>query len=1201
MKGIRYIHFMLALLVSVSMWGQYNPTNPAEPGIYYTLSLQATPSNGGSFNLNTTTTYSEGTRVSIRAYTNTNYTFVGWEMDGEIYSTSSSITYIMPARNVKLIALYKYTPSSPAEPSEPQIPVYSTLFLEASPAAGGYFNINSGNKHEVGTTVSVRAYSNSNYVFKNWTEDGVVVSTTASFNYTMKSGNPKLTANYVYNPSTPSEPQEPVLTHKLYLKSNPAAGGYFNISSGNSHSDGSSVYLCAYSNQWYSFENWTDENGEVISTSNSFNYTMPSKDNTLTANYSYKYNPSNPGEPSEPTDNGVNIYGMTESGIRSQQIAYPIHLENSIEVKEMKVDMQFPESFVVNTEDIRLASRAIGHDAEVTDLGDNTFRIYIKGDLVFSGNNGKLFEVLVTIPQNAVTALCYPVTLTHGIIIGTDGSQTSVSVRSGNIFVTKVSEDGLYARFGFDKLLNRVQFNNMSSDKAVSYEWDFGDGSTSTEPNPMHVYETPGLYDVALTSYGNSGEDVAQMTVLVNDSTYWNVGGTLVLSSQKGNVRHFESIESLLSLVSAADIIENLTIGVQAGENYSIAATDENVALFEELDSRLREKGLSLNIKTIGEGDIPVFALGETGDSISDRMISVWNSLGETTLSSDVLMMLCGIDYNPSAIHDIADQTINSGDNTKEMNLQAISNKLTFTWEQTTEYEEDSVLGSMSEGSGNIPSMIIDNVNLESVTLVYHIVGTYNERQFCDFEKMITVLPGTSVMSQEEWDNLLQLRQELILCGWQSPWDMSGGREGELTFEGVEIERGHVVGLDLSNQSLHGEIPASAFTFPRLTSLSLANNNFMGDIGSISSIEGISSRLETLDVSYNSLSEVSVKLPQTIKILNLCAQAPDLVLELDVNNIDVAATVSRLPSIFRYDHAAQTWSETPKIRLTDYCPATPIDGAKWEMILDATGEETVVSCPSSSNVYRGQNGDSIYVSYPSASTEVKNSYCLATFTFSDGDVNFSGNVEVDDLQTMVLYMFGEYSAKPFNFTAANLYKDGTVNVQDIIRMVSLLLDSAVATSDNRTLSKAAGVTGSDVCLYIIDNIVYMDATKPIAAIHIASNGDIDWDFNQYGLTQSSNSNGVVAYSLNGMTMPTGMLKVGCLNGEGGVLYASASDVHAKAVGVSFVNHDTTGIKGVSSDMQDDSTYAIDGTRSQKSHKGIIIEKRNNRHVKVIKK
>ena len=33
----------------------------------------------------------------------------------------------------------------------------------------------------------------------------------------------------------------------------------------------------------------------------------------------------------------------------------------------------------------------------------------------------------------------------------------------------------------------------------VSYEWDFGDGSSSTERNPVHVYENTGLFQVTLT------------------------------------------------------------------------------------------------------------------------------------------------------------------------------------------------------------------------------------------------------------------------------------------------------------------------------------------------------------------------------------------------------------------------------------------------------------------------------------------------------------------------------------------------------------------------------------------------------------------------------------------------------------------------------------------------------------------------------
>lgn len=101
MRGYRYFLVILALLISVSMRGQYNPTNPAEPGAYYTLALQATPSGSGSFNVSTTTNCSEGTNVSLRAYANSNFQFVAWEKDGEVISTSSSFTYTMPAKNVK--------------------------------------------------------------------------------------------------------------------------------------------------------------------------------------------------------------------------------------------------------------------------------------------------------------------------------------------------------------------------------------------------------------------------------------------------------------------------------------------------------------------------------------------------------------------------------------------------------------------------------------------------------------------------------------------------------------------------------------------------------------------------------------------------------------------------------------------------------------------------------------------------------------------------------------------------------------------------------------------------------------------------------------------------------------------------------------------------------------------------------------------
>ncbi|HOJ96756.1 MAG TPA: PKD domain-containing protein, partial [Methanospirillum sp.] len=45
-----------------------------------------------------------------------------------------------------------------------------------------------------------------------------------------------------------------------------------------------------------------------------------------------------------------------------------------------------------------------------------------------------------------------------------------------------------------------VQFTDKSHGVPTSWAWEFGDGGTSTEKNPLHVYEKPGVYTVSLTA-----------------------------------------------------------------------------------------------------------------------------------------------------------------------------------------------------------------------------------------------------------------------------------------------------------------------------------------------------------------------------------------------------------------------------------------------------------------------------------------------------------------------------------------------------------------------------------------------------------------------------------------------------------------------------------------------------------------------------
>lgn len=53
------------------------------------------------------------------------------------------------------------------------------------------------------------------------------------------------------------------------------------------------------------------------------------------------------------------------------------------------------------------------------------------------------------------------------------------------------------------KIAEGVYFENTSLD-AKSFSWNFGDGSTSSERSPMHVYQYPGKYRVTLTVNGIS-------------------------------------------------------------------------------------------------------------------------------------------------------------------------------------------------------------------------------------------------------------------------------------------------------------------------------------------------------------------------------------------------------------------------------------------------------------------------------------------------------------------------------------------------------------------------------------------------------------------------------------------------------------------------------------------------------------------------
>jgi len=60
-----------------------------------------------------------------------------------------------------------------------------------------------------------------------------------------------------------------------------------------------------------------------------------------------------------------------------------------------------------------------------------------------------------------------------------------------------------------------VTFTDLSANQPETWTWDFGDGSYSTDQNPTHTYEEPGRYTVALTTFGQYGEDTKTKSAYV--------------------------------------------------------------------------------------------------------------------------------------------------------------------------------------------------------------------------------------------------------------------------------------------------------------------------------------------------------------------------------------------------------------------------------------------------------------------------------------------------------------------------------------------------------------------------------------------------------------------------------------------------------------------------------------------------------------
>jgi PKD repeat protein len=170
----------------------------------------------------------------------------------------------------------------------------------------------------------------------------------------------------------------------------------------------------------------------------------------------------------------------------------------------------------------------------------------------------------------------------------------------------------LFLPFKTDSLT--YAFLNLSSDFGADYQWDFGDGNTSTEAMPVHTYAAPGNYEISMTMTTPDG-CASTFTVTINPVINGFTGQPSFLMAVNTDENYEQPLGQIKAYPNPAGEQATLDLDLQQGGAYELRLLNLNgQALWQQqYNWNAGRQQIDLDLSDVPAGMLMLQVRGEQG------------------------------------------------------------------------------------------------------------------------------------------------------------------------------------------------------------------------------------------------------------------------------------------------------------------------------------------------------------------------------------------------------------------------------------------------------------------------------------------------------------------------------------------------------------------------------------------------------------